>query len=131
MENVFQFERRRTFSIETARELLPIVYRSSKNAYDQVQGIINQIDKMDPKNEFEVKELDSQINEVIGKWKIKLGKLGVEPKGVWIADFDSGDGYFCWKFPELDIKFWHEYEKGFNTRIPIENKPKKDKDLNL
>jgi hypothetical protein len=124
MENVFHFERRRTFTIESARELLPIVYRASKNAYDQVQGIINQIDKMDPKNESAIHELDSQINTVISQWKTKLTKLGVEAKGVWIADFDSGDGYFCWKFPELDIKFWHDYEKGFNTRIPIENKNK-------
>ena len=46
--------------------------------------------------------------------------LGVEVKGLWLADFDSGDGYYyCWKLGEDDIEHFHRYETGFAGRRPI------------
>ena len=46
--------------------------------------------------------------------------LGVEVKGLWLADFDSGDGYYyCWQLGEDDIEHFHRYETGFAGRRPI------------
>jgi hypothetical protein len=43
---------------------------------------------------------------------------------LWIEDFDAGDGYFCWKFPERQIEFWHHYNDGFSKRIRVEERGK-------
>jgi hypothetical protein len=44
----------------------------------------------------------------------------VEVKGLWLADFDSGDGYYyCWQLGEEDIEHFHRYEVGFAGRRPI------------
>jgi len=49
-----------------------------------------------------------------------LKDLGVEVKGLWLADFDSGDGYYyCWQLGEDDIEHFHRYETGFAGRRPI------------
>jgi hypothetical protein len=45
--------------------------------------------------------------------------LGCEVKGVWLVDWDTGDGYYCWRFPEQAISFFHTYDEGFAGRIPI------------
>ena len=36
-----------------------------------------------------------------------------------LVDWDSGDGYYCWRFPEAAIAFFHTYDEGFAGRIPI------------
>ena len=41
-------------------------------------------------------------------------------KGLWLVDFDSGDGYWCWAYPEDDLGYWHSYEGGFGARVPLE-----------
>ncbi len=45
--------------------------------------------------------------------------LGAEVKGLWLVDWDSGDGYFCWRFPEAALAFFHTYEEGFAGRLPV------------
>ena len=33
-------------------------------------------------------------------WTRDMEMLGVVVKGLWLIDFDSGEGYYCWKYPE-------------------------------
>jgi hypothetical protein len=44
-------------------------------------------------------------------------------KGLWLVDFDSGDGYWCWAYPEADLGHWHSYEGGFGARVPVDQRP--------
>ena len=46
----------------------------------------------------------------------KMERLGLVVKGLWLVDFDTGDGYLCWKYPELRINHYHEYNAGFAGR---------------
>jgi hypothetical protein len=52
-------------------------------------------------------------------WAQQVQSLGAEVKGLWLVDWDSGDGYFCWRFPEETLAFFHTYEEGFAGRLPI------------
>lgn len=120
MENVFEINRKRLFSLRDAQALLPIIYRISEESEREVQTLMNQLKAFSDKKSLRAQEIETRINETIGAWQKKVEKLGCEPKGLWMADFDNGDGYFCWRFPETEIKFWHGYQDGFSGRIIIE-----------
>ena len=122
MSNVIEINRKKMFSQQEVAQLLPLVYRLTEEAQSEVKKIINFIDAHKDKKCQAVYELEARLNELVTRWQIKIEKLGGEPKGLWLADFDSGDGYFCWKFPETEICYWHGYQDGFSRRILIREK---------
>ena len=46
--------------------------------------------------------------------------LGLEVKGLWLVDFDNGEGYYCWRWPEPDLAYFHGYDEGYSGRIRIQ-----------
>jgi hypothetical protein len=121
MGTVFELNRRGTFDIESARKLLPLVFKITSEIDDEFQKLMEQVKlAKDHANLDKVSDTESQVQLLIGRWEGKIMKLGLEPKGVWLVDFDTGNGYFCWKYPEMDIKFWHGYDDGFSGRKPID-----------
>lgn len=120
METIFEINRRKTFTAEQVDEVLPLIYRITEISCREVQSHINRMDALNGENEKTILEIETEISQVISKWQAKIEKLGGSPKGLWIADFDSGSGYYCWKFPELKIQYWHGYQDGFTGRRKIE-----------
>ena len=121
MGTIFELNRRGTFNIETARKLLPLVYKITAETDQEFQGLMEQVTKTrEAANLVKTVELELEIHNLISRWESKLTKLGLDPKGVWLVDFDTGDGLFCWKYPEMDIRFWHGYNDGFSGRKPIQ-----------
>lgn len=119
---VIDISRRGVFTLEQANAILPVV-RKITNEYSQiVEGLIRRLESVDPKNRPITDALEAEINEHIKAWHAKIRKLGGNSKGLWLVDFDSGDGYFCWKFPEAEVMYWHSYEDGFTGRIPLNEK---------
>lgn len=114
--DIIEINRRHVFTLQEAQELLPVVFKITKNYSMKVDTLIDRIDSLGGTNENLVLSLENQVNEMIHDWQNKMQKLGAMPKGLWIADFDSGDGFFCWKFPERSIEFWHRYSDGFSKR---------------
>ncbi|MCB0407848.1 MAG: DUF2203 domain-containing protein [Bdellovibrionales bacterium] len=108
------------FSIEEAREILPVVRRITQEYSVKVEALIARLESMDPNSTGAVNELENQVNEWIKSWHIKIKKLGAKPKGLWLVDFDAGDGYYCWKYPEKELNYWHAYDDGYTGRKPIE-----------
>jgi hypothetical protein len=91
------------FTLEEARALLPRVKEITQHSYPR-----------------EVRRLEAQAQEALQRWAAALKDHRVEVKGLWLADFDSGDGYYyCWQLGEDDIEHFHRYETGFAGRRPI------------
>jgi hypothetical protein len=65
------------------------------------------------------KLIDTQIREVLARWQKRVRQLGAIPRGLWTVDFDHGQGLFCWRYPETEIKFEHDYDHGGSGRRPI------------
>ena len=65
-------------------------------------------------------EHEDDRQEVVHGWIRQLTELGVEIKGLWLVDFDSGAGYYCWKYPEVSLEYFHGYEEGFAGRLPLQ-----------
>jgi regulator of sirC expression with transglutaminase-like and TPR domain len=96
---------KRIFTLEEARTLLPRVKELTSDAvlrYGQLAS-----------------ELESEREEVVRDWMQEIRSLGVEIKGLWLVDFDSGAGYYCWKYPEPALNHFHGYEEGFAGRLPL------------
>lgn len=106
------------FTLEEARALLPQVKAITQRYYQVVEELQDGVH--DPEDTAELQRLEQRINAELRQWAAALHDLGVEVKGLWLADFDSGDGYYyCWKLGEDDIEHFHRYETGFAGRRPI------------
>ena len=119
MDHIIEINRRSVFSLEEAQEVLPIVLRITKAYSEKVEGLIARLDSLTDQNGDLATPIESQVNALVQEWQNKVQKLGALPKGLWIADFDSGDGYFCWRFPERCIEYWHKYSDGFSKRLRV------------
>jgi hypothetical protein len=124
---VIEINRRQVFSLEEAQEVLPVIFRITKASSQKVNALIERLESLNSShggshgaaNEELTNSIEGQVNTLIQDWQNKIQKLGALPKGLWIADFDAGDGYFCWKFPERSIEFWHRYSDGFSKRMHV------------
>ena len=63
---------------------------------------------------------ENERQGVVGEWARVILSLGAEIKGLWLVDFDSGAGYYCWKYPEAALEYFHGYEEGFAGRLPLQ-----------
>lgn len=102
---------RTIFSYERAAELLPEVRRLTEAAHLKVEELTG---------EDRGKDAEDRLNEVVGQWAEAMMRRGIEVKGLWLVDFDNGSGYYCWRYPEESLMFYHSYEEGFGGRMRIQ-----------
>lgn len=112
-----------SFTIDEARQVLPIIKKITAEYCQVVDQQIARLESLDVKQTDLICNLEDQAHELVCQWHEKVRKLGGVPKGLWLVDFDSGNGYFCWKYPEPDILYWHAYTDGFSGRIPVDERP--------
>jgi hypothetical protein len=109
---------RPTFSYHQALAMLPSIQQLTEVAVSQVEALFNRVQSRDEMTRRE-RELRLAMDEIAQQWAAAITSLGCEVKGLWLVDWDSGDGYYCWKYPEETISFFHSYEDGFAGRVPI------------
>lgn len=109
------------FNLKQVEDVLPLIYRVTEDYSKDVKYLMGCAEAIPNKTSSRCLEIQDQINDLIQKWQNKIERLGGKPKGLWLADFDNGEGYFCWKFPEIQIMYHHGYQDGFTGRRLIEN----------
>jgi hypothetical protein len=112
-------EGRPIFSLEQARELLPRVKHMTADAVRRAEILAAQLHAVH-EDEPEHATLVAALRDVVNGWAEELQTLGAEPKGPWLVDFDNGDGYYCWCYPEPSITHYHGYSDGFAGRVKIQ-----------
>ncbi|MDJ0958510.1 MAG: DUF2203 domain-containing protein [Arenicellales bacterium] len=109
----------RIFTLAEAQELFPLVRRITAEAYEELQPIKQKLRNMlstDPR----IVKVEKTYEEIVKRWVSKMERLGLVVKGLWLVDFDTGDGYLCWKYPELQINHYHDYTTGFAGRRDLD-----------
>jgi hypothetical protein len=107
-------EKKKIFSYREAVALLPYVQQLTEDAHRRVEAIEG--DGESPLSEAAQRDVD----RIVSAWAYALIEKGIEVKGRWLIDFDNGSGYYCWRYPESGLHFFHSYEDGFRGRMPIQ-----------
>ena len=108
---------KRCWSLEGARALLPDVRKRTEAAANQVNALLEQRERS---GEPAAEELDARVAQLTSDWARAMDALGLEVKGLWLVDFDNGNGYYCWCWPESELAHFHGYDEGFSGRVRIQ-----------
>jgi hypothetical protein len=106
---------KRIFSYEEAAAMLPEVRRLTAAAYRAVEELGG-----DGPSTGGGASLQKRLEETVNGWARALLGMGLEVKGLWLVDFDNGSGYYCWRYPEDGLHYYHSYEDGFAGRMRIQ-----------
>jgi hypothetical protein len=98
------------FSYEEASVMLPEVRRATEEAYRGVERLATSGGRA----------AQAEADAIVQAWAQALLARGLEIKGLWLVDFDNGSGYYCWRYPEERLDFYHSYEEGFGGRMRIQ-----------
>jgi hypothetical protein len=98
----------KVFSYAEATAQVPELLRLTERAYREVEALSA---GNDGRGRFEA---------VVEAWAQEVLARGIEVKGLWLVDFDNGSGYYCWRYPEAALMYYHSYEEGFSGRMPIQ-----------
>lgn len=90
--------------------MLPDVRRITEEAYRRVEALTSS----GPPKE------GAEVDRIVEDWARDLLARGIEVKGLWLADFDNGSGYYCWRYPEDALQYYHSYADGFQGRLRIQ-----------
>jgi hypothetical protein len=102
---------RTVFSYDSAAALLPEVRRLTAEAALLVDEARAAGDGL---------EVEERVHTVVADWAEAMIDRGLEVKGLWLVDFDNGQGYYCWRYPETGLDYFHTYEEGFRGRMRIQ-----------
>lgn len=119
LNQIIQINSKRVFHLEDAQNLLPVLQRMTELANGKVRLLLQKLETIQDRECTTAQEIEKEIDTIILQWQQKIQKLGATPQGLWLIDFDNGQGYFCWKFPERKIMFFHGYHDGFSGRKAI------------
>ncbi|MCB0404211.1 MAG: DUF2203 domain-containing protein [Bdellovibrionales bacterium] len=117
MGEVIAIHQKRFFTLNDARQILPVIRRITRKAHDEVRCLGAQINAVEDASRK--KDLEEAVYRVFKSWHQKITRLGCEAKGMWLVDFDSGQGFYCWRFPESGINHFHGYDEGYRGRVEI------------
>ena len=118
----------RVLTLEEARDQLPRLKVITRPVCELATSFAEELAELEEKKDKAAVELSRErLKTLVESWSGAVQELGGEVKGLWLVDFDSGDGCWCWAYPEEELGHWHSYEGGFGARVPIALKPDKSK----
>lgn len=113
-----------TFTLEEAQSRMPEVRRLTEPVYFLASSLARELQEAEDANdEARNEDLRVRLQSLVEAWTESMHDLGADVKGLWLVDFDSGDGYWCWAWPEMELSHWHSYEGGFRSRMLATERP--------
>jgi hypothetical protein len=107
---------KRTFSYDEAAAVLPELRQLTEHAHREVEHLRTAVSE----GRIEAERFEALATNIVNEWASRVKSFGVEVKGIWLVDFDNGSGYYCWRWPETALQFFHTHEEGFSGRMRIQ-----------
>jgi len=106
----------RKFTHEEAEEILPIIRRITERTAARATEIQEQL-RWIPVEEPLHRRLNMRLESIFRLWATKVAHLGCEPRGMWLVDFSTGDGWFSWRYGDEGLNFFRSHRSP-EDRIP-------------
>ena len=106
------------FNLSEAQELLPLVQSITQKHQTELEPIQDRLNKMlsnDPRRN----PIEHEYEQVVSKWKAKLEKLGASVKGLWVVEFNVGEGVISWRYPELGLHYFRKNGADLASRAKL------------
>ena len=103
------------FNLIEAREHLPLVQAITKSHQAELAPIQLRLNKMlsnDPRRAA----IEDRYEGVVSIWKTKIEQLGPSVEGLWIVEFNVGEGVLSWRYPELSLSHFRLHGQSFASR---------------
>jgi len=110
----------RSWSLATAREIAVEVRRITAGAVAEVDALEVRRGEIGGDDKAAHAALEQELARAVAGWVRAMEALGVEVQGRWLVDFDNGRGYYCWRWPEEQLEYFHGYDEGFAGRVRIQ-----------
>lgn len=107
------------WTLAAAEAHFPDVRERTARAVAKTEVLVGQRDMLASDSPERV-AVEEEIEQEISRWMREMEALGLDIKGIWLVDFDTGSGYLCWKWPEERLAYFHTYEDGFAGRTLIQ-----------
>ena len=107
------------FTRSEAHALLPGVVQVTGNAFVELEPIKKQLGALlecDPRTA----SVSREYERIVRRWIGKIERMGLIARGLWWVDFDTGEGYLCWRYPEIRLDYFHGYEEEVEARRRID-----------
>ncbi|MHB1496284.1 MAG: DUF2203 family protein [Acidithiobacillus sp.] len=108
----------RVFTLHEAEAIFPLLRFITAQAHDELAPVLESM-RTDMENRAALTRHEGHYEEIVQRWINKMERLGVVVSGLWLVDFDTGDGYLCWRYPEVALGFYHGHDQGFGQRRPL------------
>jgi hypothetical protein len=109
------------FTREMVNEVVPALRKVTEDAIRDTNAVLAKVSYV-PEKSMQYKLLEKEFDEAVMRWVDKIHRLGGYAKDMWLVDFDTGEGYLCWRYPEPSIEYFHSYTGGFKTRKRLTKK---------
>ncbi len=108
----------RVYSYDEALAVFPAVRDMTADAVQRFAALARELESAG-ENSARREELEASHQGIVEQWSREIEALGLEVKGLWLVDWNCGDGFYCWRYPEPSLAHFHGYDEGFASRVPI------------
>ena len=108
------------FDLAESQRLLPLVQNITHKHQAELAPIQLRLNKMlsnDPRRNV----IELEYEQVVNRWRSKIEKLGASVFGLWVVEFDVGEGLLSWRHPELNISYFRATTNDFASRVKLKD----------
>jgi hypothetical protein len=109
----------RVFTLAEVRDAFPLVQRITRQAHADLEPVRQRLARLVPGHPAQ-RVVEAQYEIIVRRWLGKMERLGLLVRGLWLVDFDTGDGFLCWRFPQLKVGHYYAYGEAYTDRRPID-----------
>lgn len=110
----------RVFDLAEARQRLPLVQKITQKHQNELAPLQVKLNRMlsnDPRRGM----FEDQYEKIVRQWRTKIEQLGVVVVGLWVVEFDVGEGCLSWRHPELSLQYFRPHGTNFADRVRLPN----------
>ncbi|MFT5571894.1 MAG: hypothetical protein ACI9FR_000815 [Cryomorphaceae bacterium] len=111
---------KRVFNLSEAQKQFPFVQSITQKHQQELSPLQQRLSKMlsnDPRRNA----LERDYESVVHRWRTKIEQLGASVSGLWIVEFNLGEGCLSWRHPELSLNYFRSHHASFAERVVLQD----------